>query len=79
MAQTRLEDDQLRILAARLHEGALGPAAIPGSIIAVVDDAIVVQCGDGQLALTQVQRSGRRPVSAREFAGGRKLPGQRLG
>ena len=51
-----------------------------GTITAVRDDAIVVRCGVGQLALRQLQRPGRRVVSAADFA--RSLPqltGRRLG
>jgi methionyl-tRNA formyltransferase len=52
----------------------------PGTIIAIHDDAVVVQCGTGHLALRQVQRPGRRPVSAADFArGGGPLVGKRLG
>jgi methionyl-tRNA formyltransferase len=80
IAETRFEEKQLRIPAARVHEGAQkGPVAPPGTIVAVLEDAVVVQCGEGRLALTRVQRPGRRAVAAREFAGSRALPGQRLG
>jgi methionyl-tRNA formyltransferase len=78
VAETRFEDDQLRILTARIHDGAL-PAAPPGTVTAVTDDALIVQCGAGCLALTQVQRPGRRAVLAREFAGSRAVLGERLG
>jgi methionyl-tRNA formyltransferase len=50
-----------------------------GTIMAVRDDALMVQCGRGQLALRQVQRPGRRVVSAADFARGVKLTGHRLG
>jgi methionyl-tRNA formyltransferase len=79
MAETRFEGQQLRILAARLDARATPHAASAGTIIAVQDDAVVVQCGEGSLALTHVQRAGRRPVGAREFAGSRALLGERLG
>jgi methionyl-tRNA formyltransferase len=81
IAETRFEEAQLRIPAARLHEGAaaVGPVALPGTIVAVLEDAVVVQCGEGRLALTQVQRPGRRAIAAREFAGSRALLGERLG
>jgi methionyl-tRNA formyltransferase len=81
VAETRFDEDQLRIHAARVHEGeaAAGSAAAPGTLIALLDDALVVQCGAGCLALTHLQRPGRRAVSAREFARGHALLGQRLG
>ena len=51
-----------------------------GTITAVRDDAIVVQCGVGQLALRQLQRPGRRVVSAADFARSLlQLTGRRLG
>lgn len=80
VAETRFEGEQLRILAARVGEDAPeAPAALPGTIVAVLDDALVVRCGEGRLALTHLQRPGRRPVAARQFAGSRALLGQRLG
>jgi methionyl-tRNA formyltransferase len=50
-----------------------------GMMIAVRDDAIVVKCGSGQLALRQLQRPGRRVVSASDFARSLQLTGRRLG
>jgi methionyl-tRNA formyltransferase len=50
-----------------------------GTILAVRDDAVVVQCGRGQLALRQLQRPGRRVVSAADFARSLDLTGRRLG
>jgi methionyl-tRNA formyltransferase len=79
IAETRFAQAQLRIPAARVHEGAPAHPAPPGTIVGVHEDAVVVQCGEGYLALTQVQRPGRRAISAREFAGSRALLGQRLG
>jgi methionyl-tRNA formyltransferase len=54
--------------------------AEPGTIVAVRSDAVVAQCGRGCLALRQLQRPGRRAVSAGDFArGGDQLLGRRLG
>jgi methionyl-tRNA formyltransferase len=62
----------------------LSPYAAPivknaGTIVAVRDSALIVQCGRGQLALHQVQRPGRRVVPAADFARGIQLTGRRLG
>jgi methionyl-tRNA formyltransferase len=53
----------------------------PGTILAVDDTsgALVIQCGEGQLAIHEVQRPGRRPVSARDFANTGALVGRVLG
>jgi methionyl-tRNA formyltransferase len=50
-----------------------------GTIVSVRDDALVVQCGRGRLALHKIQRPGRRVVPAADFARGIKLTGHRLG
>ncbi len=50
-----------------------------GIIVAVRDDALVVQCGHGRLALRRLQRPGRRVVPAADFARGTHLAGKRLG
>lgn len=80
IAETRFEDEPLRVHAARI-EVTQGPvqAAPPGSIIAIGEDALIVQCGEGCLALTLVQRPGRRAITAREFAGSRAVLGKLLG
>jgi methionyl-tRNA formyltransferase len=81
VAETRMAESPLRILAARVQEGAAAPgsAALPGTLITGLDEAVVVQCGEGRLALTQVQLPGGRVISAREFAGSRMRLGERLG
>jgi methionyl-tRNA formyltransferase len=53
--------------------------ADPGTIIAIRDDALVVQCGRGRLALRQLQRPGRRVVPAADLARSLHLTGRRLG
>jgi methionyl-tRNA formyltransferase len=58
------------------------PAApLPGEVVLVEGDRLLVAAGDGQLLqLLQLQLEGRRPVSAREFAAGMRLkPGRRFG
>jgi methionyl-tRNA formyltransferase len=88
IAETRLDGEQLRVYAARVEhsagdaraqvDGSPGIAA-PGEIIAVTGDAVLVKCGRGALAITEVQRPGKRPVSARDFANTAALTGRRLG
>jgi methionyl-tRNA formyltransferase len=93
VAETLLDGEQLRIFAAHVvpagssHTGdnvtlKLSKSFHPGVIVAVNDESIVVRCGRGDLALTQVQRPGRRRVSVRDYAGGPKglsLVGRQLG
>jgi methionyl-tRNA formyltransferase len=93
MAETRLEGEQLRVLAARAvpvgatDQGDLGTKGServakihePGSIIAVNPESVTVQCGQGWLAITEVQRPGKRPVSAADYSRSLSLVGRRLG
>jgi methionyl-tRNA formyltransferase len=77
-AETTWGAERLRIFEARLEEGRDDPAASPGRVIAVGEHGPVIQCGAGALALTQVQRPGRRVITGREFAAGSALLGQLL-
>jgi methionyl-tRNA formyltransferase len=80
IAETRLDGEQLRIYAAHAididHESISGES---GKIIAVSGDSMVVACGRGRLALTELQRPGRRPVAARDLINTLDLAGRRLG
>jgi methionyl-tRNA formyltransferase len=82
VAETRWAGEPLRILSAQAlsaaaHDLARGET---GTIVAVERDAIVIACGEGRLAITELQRAGRKPLSAAQFANaGRISPGQRLG
>jgi methionyl-tRNA formyltransferase len=45
-----------------------GQVAPPGRVMGADRDGIIVACGDGNLCLTELQRPGRRRVTAGEFA-----------
>ena len=83
IAETQLEGEQLRIYAARALQGSDSETADnsgdPGDIVAVRDGSMVVQCGRGRLAVTRVQRPGRRPVSVGELSHSLTLTGRHLG
>lgn len=79
VAETRLEGEQLRVFEAKSEGDSSGSLGDPGTIAAVRDDALIVQCGRGRLALRQVQRPGKRVVPAADFARGIQLTGRRLG
>jgi methionyl-tRNA formyltransferase len=46
----------------------------PGEIVEAAGDVLSVQTGKGVLRILELQREGRRPVSARDFLAGRRLP-----
>ncbi|MEM7430575.1 MAG: methionyl-tRNA formyltransferase [Pseudomonadota bacterium] len=52
--------------------------ASPGTVCAASRDGIVVACGVGSLSMQQLQRPGKRPVTAAEFANQRDIVGHQL-
>jgi methionyl-tRNA formyltransferase len=78
VAETRLEGEQLRIYGARVDDAVIDRDE-PGTITEVRSDSIVVSCGRGSLALTELQRPGRKPVAARDLINTVDLTGRRLG
>ena len=86
IAQTVLDGEVLRVFGAHAEEqndanvAAIAPKnSEHGTIIAIQDDYMRIQCGTGTLAVTQVQRPGRRAMSVRDFAHSLPLLGRRLG
>ena len=88
IAQAQLGGEALRIYAAHAEDPIVADPELPpkeaksseiGTIIGVQDDYMSIQCGRGTLAVTHVQRPGRRAVSVRDFAHSLDLAGQRLG
>jgi methionyl-tRNA formyltransferase len=64
--------ERVKVLRTAITDGA-GP---PGSVL---DDRLTIACGSGAVRVLEVQRSGKRPMSASEFLRGLALPpGTRL-
>lgn len=73
-ASTTLQGERIKVWSARLVDG----RGAPGSVL-VADDALVVACGSGALAITELQRAGGKPLPAAAFLRGRTVPrGARL-
>src|SRR6185312_7099581 len=82
IAETQFAGEQLRIhkvLTVPATELPAGVAAAPGTITVSRDGNVLVACGAGALTLLEVQRPGRRPISARDWANTSDLAGRRLG
>lgn len=79
--ETIFKEERLKILESECradqetHLGAsVTPPPEPGMITALIKrSGILVATGDGNLLVTQVQPSGKRPMSAMEYANGRRL------
>jgi methionyl-tRNA formyltransferase len=59
--------ERIKVLRSTLVDGA-GPAGT------VLDDALTVACGMGAVRIEEVQRAGKRPMTARDFLRGFALP-----
>lgn len=76
-AYTRLSGKTLKVWAADLVQGAGGA---PGEITEVRKDAIVVSCGKGSLAITELQLEGKKRMKTEAFLLGYEVtPGSILG
>jgi methionyl-tRNA formyltransferase len=69
VAETALQGEQVRVHRARALPDAASGAA-PGAVLGLEDDMLVVACGRGRLGILELQRAGRRSMTAREFANG---------
>ena len=87
LAETVFEGEPLKILRAQA-EHAASDGNVPvnddkshesGTIVGVQDDFVRVKCGSGYLRVTELQRAGRRPVSAADYSHSTDLKGRRLG
>ena len=76
IAETRFHGEQVRIHRAAVAEIVDVEKNLdtqnnpPGTILGLHGDALLVACGEGRLGIHQLQRAGRRSMSAREFANG---------
>jgi methionyl-tRNA formyltransferase len=78
MAETLFAGESLRVLRASVADGTADEAA-PGTLLGIAEDGLRVACGAGVLAVRELQRAGKRPVSARDFANAVRLDGIRFG
>jgi len=78
IAETRFAGESLRVLQARIAEP-MGTHDAPGTLLGIAEDGLRVACGEGVLALRELQRAGKRPISARDFSNAVRLAGLRFG
>ncbi|MCL4148169.1 UNVERIFIED_CONTAM: hypothetical protein GTU68_007305 [Idotea baltica] len=65
IAQTQWNDKTLRIWSANNIESTQG--ALPGTILTVNKDSLVIACQNSALEITQVQAPGKRAMAIRDF------------
>jgi methionyl-tRNA formyltransferase len=78
IAETRFGNETLRILRARVADPG-GVHAGPGTLLGIADDGLRVACSEGVLAIGELQRAGKRPITARDFANAVRVAGLRFG
>jgi methionyl-tRNA formyltransferase len=61
---------RVKLLRSTLAEG----AGAPGEVLASGAEGVVVACGSGAVRVSELQRAGKRPMSAAEFLRGAALP-----
>lgn len=66
------DDETVKLWRAEPAEGRAGAA--PGSVLQLDDATLVVACGEGALALRELQRAGGRRLPVREFLAGHPGP-----
>jgi len=67
VAQAVYGGEPVKLLRSQLLPGLPPPGAVPGSLLGLENGCLVVAGSDGLLGITELQRAGRRPVSARDF------------
>jgi methionyl-tRNA formyltransferase len=78
IAETRFGSETLRVLRACVAESG-GAHGAPGTLLGIADDGLRIACGEGVLAIGELQRAGKRPISARDFANAVRVAGLRFG
>ena len=72
-AWTTLAGQTLKIWSAQPMPGAADPATVPGQVLAVGKDGIVVASGAGCLRLTELQKAGGKRLPVQQFLAGHPL------
>ncbi|MBX9958564.1 MAG: methionyl-tRNA formyltransferase [Burkholderiaceae bacterium] len=73
-AATLWQGEALKIWQARVDGAMHGSGQAPGTVLTAQADGIRVQCGQGVLCLTELQRAGGKRLSAADFLRGQALP-----
>ncbi len=73
-AATLWQGEALKLWQARVDQAMHGSGQAPGTVLAAEADGIRVQCGQGVLCVTELQRAGSKRLGAADFLRGQTLP-----
>jgi methionyl-tRNA formyltransferase len=73
-ATTLWQGEALKLWQAQPDPGVYPGHPVPGSVLAALPDGIRVQCGQGVLCITELQRAGGKRLQAADFLRGCELP-----
>lgn len=78
---TYFAGESIKLLKAELSDHQVANSPTPGTFLGIRSESILVACGDSSvLAVSSLQRPGKRPVGGRDLANGLRLgPGARFG
>jgi len=79
IAESSLDGERVRIHASQLSAHSAPKDAAPGKVFHVDEHAITVATSDGSIDLLQLQRPGKKALSAAQFAHGMTLLGKVFG
>jgi methionyl-tRNA formyltransferase len=79
VAHTLWREQPLRIWEAQAIEPPASGALAPGEVLGMSQQALLVGCGQGVLAIRSLQPAGRRVMLAADFAAGQDTRGSHLG
>lgn len=78
-ALATLDDNDVKMFGARVESGSPPRPALPGEVLTVGDDGMIVACLQGAVRVLHVQPSGQRRMTAGEWHRGRGVsPGRRF-
>ena len=79
LAETWLRKERVILRRAAVADGAPSNGEVPGTVLTARGEDFVVAASDGAIRLIDIQREGKRPMSARDFLAGHPVtPGERF-
>lgn len=72
-ARALYNGESVKLLRSRVLQGIAPATAGPGTLLGLRDGFLAVACGEGLLGVAELQRAGRRKVSAQDFVNAEQL------